>query len=156
LIDATSEYRDLAEHAVHYHMGSPVHKASTSVPSLMPPASFDESDFIALFEPSGKVQGPKLREAIRSLRLARLLGNDATLVEDGLVKKAGRNKRTFTAAMKEHFAAVENPRTEFDVLKLEHQLNHECVRDGVDGKWGDTDENALTWCLPLRTRIAAI
>jgi uncharacterized protein len=156
LLDATGEYRDLSERVVHCHLGTPVFKATTSTLCRIPPSSFVESDFIALFEPSGKVQGPKLREAMRSLRLAKLIGEASGLVEDGMIKKAKRSKKDYTAAAKEHFAKIEDPNAEFDVLKLEHQLNHECVRDGSDGRWGETDEGALTWCLPLRTRIAAI
>jgi hypothetical protein len=156
LLDATGEYRGLPERVMHYHLGNPIYRASGSESCRVPPSSFVESDFIALFEPSGKVQGPKLREAIRSLRLARLATDRAGLVENGLIKKSRKAKKEYTAAAGVHFDKIEDPRTEFDVLQLEHQLNLECVKDGFDGKWGEIDESALTWCLPLRTRIAAI
>ncbi|MDR0479167.1 MAG: DUF87 domain-containing protein, partial [Burkholderiaceae bacterium] len=73
LIDATGEYRNLSgPYVIHCHLGNPVKLAKNSIASSLPPTSFIESDFVALFEPAGKVQGPKLRAAIRSLRLAKL------------------------------------------------------------------------------------
>src|SRR5690606_27444165 len=73
LLDATGEYRDFpATTTLHYHLGTPINAAISSSECTMSPHSFQESDFIALFEPSGKVQGPKLREAIKSLRLVEI------------------------------------------------------------------------------------
>jgi hypothetical protein len=71
LLDATGEYRGFSgPFESHFHLGRPVNVANTSQGRSFPPTCFVESDFIALFEPAGKVQGPKLRAAIRSLRLA--------------------------------------------------------------------------------------
>src|SRR5690606_9469971 len=62
LIDATGEYRDFTGGSVlHCHLGQPVQEAASSVGCSLPPTSFLESDFIALFAPAGRVQGPKLR-----------------------------------------------------------------------------------------------
>jgi hypothetical protein len=155
LLDPTGEYRDFGAGVVHYHMGAPIHRSPSSQPCRIPPSTFVESDFIALFEPSGKVQGPKMREAIRSLRLAKLIG-EGGLVVNGVIKKARSSKKTFTEALKLHASAVEDPTTDFDVRRLDEQLNHECVKDGSDGTWGEIDESSLTWCLPLRTRISAL
>lgn len=156
LLDPTSEYRALDIGAVHYHMGNPIHVAEKSIACRIPPSCFVESDFIAMFEPSGKVQGPKLREAIRSLRLAKLAASNNSLVKDGLIIKAKRPKKEFTEEARNFSSQIEDPSTEFDVTLLDQQLNYECVKDGFDGKWGEHDEAALTWCLPLRTRIAAL
>ncbi len=155
LLDATGEYRSFEDRrVVHYHMGTPVEPASGSKPCSMPPTVFQESDFIALFEPSGKVQGPKLREAIRSLRLVQL---DPTLgTSDGLLEKKEREKRPITEAMRRLADAIESPATPFNALRLSDQIAHECVADGANGKWGRIDENGLTWCIPIRTRIEAI
>lgn len=73
LVDATSEYRSLpTDYTLHYHLGSPIKVNESSSEFRIPPTDFEESDFVAMFDPSGKVQGPKLREAIKSLRLAAL------------------------------------------------------------------------------------
>jgi hypothetical protein len=85
LLDATGEYRGFSGPFVsHVHLGSPVNKAVTSQPRSLPPPCFVESDFIALFEPAGKVQGPKMRAAMRSLRLAMLA---PALTTNGVIKK---------------------------------------------------------------------
>src|SRR5471032_1278711 len=66
LLDATGEYRGFdGNHVSNFHLGKPVHTAKSSKPRSLPQTSFVESDFIALFEPAGKVQGPKLRAAMR-------------------------------------------------------------------------------------------
>mgnify|MGYP001286659107 FL=1 len=86
LIDATGEYRGFSGKDVeHYHLGEPVDLADSSISCSLPPTSFIESDFVALFEPAGKVQGPKMRAAIRSLRLAKL---KSALAPDGYIKKS--------------------------------------------------------------------
>lgn len=67
LLDATGEYRGFdGAHIANHHLGNPVSTAASSKGASLPPTSFVETDFIALFEPAGKVQGPKLRAAMRS------------------------------------------------------------------------------------------
>ena len=85
LIDATGEYRDFAgDEVLHCHLGEPVQRATSSVACSLPPTSFLESDFVALFKPAGKVQGPKMRAAMRSLRLAKL---EPGLAPNGFIEK---------------------------------------------------------------------
>ena len=61
LLDATGEYGEFSGAEVtQCHLGEPVHKAEISIACSLPPTSFEESDFLALFQPSGKVQGPKI------------------------------------------------------------------------------------------------
>lgn len=161
LLDATSEYRTLPPPATrHFHLGEPVDRADTSQPCSLPAHDFQESDFIALFEPAGKVQGPKLREAIRSLRLIRL---EPKLATDGILKKQGTPKANIEKAFKKHAKAVEDPRIPFDVVALAKQLMAECVYpDGgtlnnPDAKsWGGLNASDQTFCLPLAARIYAI
>lgn len=90
LLDATGEYRGFdGKHVSNFHLGAPVNTAKSSSPCALPQTSFIESDFIALFEPAGKVQGPKLRAAIRSLRLATLAPHIST---GGIIKKIDQSK----------------------------------------------------------------
>jgi len=49
-----------------------------------------------MFDPSGKVQGPKLREAIKSLRLAQLAQD---IFPDGYVPKINQSKGDYRTAM---------------------------------------------------------
>ncbi len=162
LIDATGEYRNFNHEGrvIHCHLGTPLFASSSSLCCLLPPTNFAESDFIALFEPSGKVQGSKMREAIRSLRLAQLVPDLAT---DGMIVKADKPKKAFHEAEKTHASALENPRTPFDVKKLSKQIINECVwpsggtaNNRNDKIWGGAEDPSYSYCMSLITRINAV
>jgi len=130
------------------------------VPAALPPSNFTESDFIAMFEPAGKVQGPKLREAIRSLRLARL---QPALATDGLLKKAREPKKDIQKASHTFSTELEDPTSPFDASKLSRQLMEECVwpdggtNDNPDPKrWGGRNASDMSFCMSLVTRIQAV
>lgn len=155
LLDATSEYRSITgERILHYHLANPVHKAVSSIACSLPPSSFIESDFIALFDPSGKVQGPKLKAAIRSLRLAKMLPG---LAKDGLIKKVNEPKAPIqTAQSRPDIASrLEDPKEPFEVNKLAEQIREECVVDYSEQP-NYKESTEFTYCLSLVTRINAI
>lgn len=164
LLDATGEYRGLSGPFVtHSHLGSPVNTAAGSQACSLPPTCFVESDFIALFEPAGKVQGPKMRAAIRSLRLAKLVPSVAT---DGIIRKIDQSKVPVIAAEQRAGVAakLDDPGQEFDVKKLVVQIEQECVYpDGYGAvrgskdtsKWGG-DSGEVSYCLSLMSRISAV
>ena len=167
LLDATAEYRGFSgEHITHFHPGKPVNKAAKSLPRALPPTCFVESDFIALFEPAGKVQGPKMRAAMRSLRLAKLVPGAAT---NGIIKKIDQSKVPIIAAEKQAgvVAKLDDPRQEFEVDKLIAQIEQECVypeafapypapkRTKDPTKWGG-DSGEVSYCLALMSRISAV
>ncbi|WP_233067633.1 ATP-binding protein, partial [Sphaerochaeta sp. S2] len=159
LIDATGEYRGIVGDEIeHWHLSSPVKTALDSKECKLPPTCFQESDFIALFEPSGKVQGPILREAIRSLRLSNLFPDT---FPDGYIEKINQSKDTYNEvlAREDVQLKIDNPMTPFDVAKLTLQIEQECVypngyKNDIS-KWGDMNGN-LTYCLPLLTRINGV
>jgi len=154
LIDPTSEYRELSgADVIHCHLGEPVEKATDSIACSLPPTSFVESDFVAMFEPSGKVQGPKMRAAIQSLRLA---GLEPVLAEHGLIVKVNSDKQPFCEAMNKHASEVNNPRQPFDVQLLPRQIVNECVHDYGDTRWRGQNENEIGYCASLLTRINGI
>jgi len=161
LLDATGEYRGLLGSDIsHCHLGSPIELAPGSVAAALPPSNFIESDFVAMFEPAGKVQGPKLREAIRSLRLVRLQPELAT---NGLLKKARQPKKDVQKASAAYAAELENPTSPFDASKLPRQLMEECVwPDGGTNEnpdptqWGAKNASDISFCLSLGTRIQAV
>jgi hypothetical protein len=166
LLDATGEYRDFSgDHVSHFHLGSPAEKAGISILGSLPPTCFVESDFIALFDPSGKVQGPKLRAAIRSLRLAKL---KPALAINGIIRKIEQSKAAFVAAEQEAGISekLDDPSCPFDVKKLVAQIEQECVypegflaggaRGAKDAtKWGG-DSGEFSHCLGLVSRINGI
>lgn len=163
LIDATGEYRDFAGDRVkHYHLGEPVEKAADSISSSLPPTSFLESDFVALFEPAGKVQGPKMRAAIRSLRLARLR---PALATNGCIRKQEQLKQPVIDAEIDPSLSslLDNPREPFDVSRLVSQIEQECVwpNGGTQRapdltRWGGPDEASYANCLSLFARINGV
>ncbi len=166
LLDATGEYRGFSgTHVSHCHLGVPVNKASGSLARSLPPTCFIESDFVALFEPAGKVQGPKMRAAMRSLRLAKL---EPGVASNGIIRKIDQPKAAIEAAEKKPGVAakLDDPRQEFDVVKLSAQIEQECVYpDGFlaggpkgakdTSKWGG-DSGEVSHCISLMTRISAV
>lgn len=181
LLDATGEYRKLSGTRIrHVHVGTSIlAKADGSEERSVPPGTFVESDFVALFEPAGKVQGPRLREAIRSLRLVRLLqtlevqrgraaaspGSAQVLAElirpDGFLVKALKKKEGFSGAAATYSKEMEDPRSEFDVARLSGQVMEECVfPEGFNRSdpsfWGGYSEADKSSCLGLVTRIQSI
>lgn len=154
LIDATGEYRGFSDESVtHCHLGDVVQPARNSVSSVLPPMSFSESDFVAMFEPSGKVQGPKLRAAIQSLRLAEL---EPSIASDGLIIKANKEKGPFNEAMSRQAAQVNDPKQQFNVHLLPRQIVNECVQDYGDPRWKGQNDAEIGYCASLLTRINAI
>jgi uncharacterized protein len=154
LLDATGEYRGFSgPYVTHLHLASPVIPNDKSIPCLLPPTSFNESDFVAMFEPSGKVQGPKLRAAIQSLRLAKI---ESSLADNGLILKVNKDKRQFNEAMTRNASKVNDPRQEFDVSLLPQQIVNECVQDYGDPKWKAANEAEIGYCASLLTRINGI
>jgi len=152
LLDATGEYRDLKDKVEHWHIGDPFEKSEDSSACSVPATSFQESDFIALFEPSGKSQAPKLRAAIRSLRLALL---EPELTENGLIKKHGVDRTPILRAENKHSLQLENPRTPFNARLLVAQTRQECV-SYWNSSVGKSDEQSFGFCSSMVTRIAGI
>jgi hypothetical protein len=163
LIDATGEYRDFAGDGIlHCHLGAPVEKADDSVSMSLPSTSFLESDFIALFEPAGKVQGPKLRAAMSSLRLAAMR---PALATDGCIRKHDQLKQPVTDAELDPAISplLDDPRQPFDVSRLVRQIEQECVwpnggtqRAPDPTRWGGPDEGGYANCLSLFARINGV
>lgn len=165
LLDATAEYRGFSgEHVTHFHLGNPVNKAADSQRSSLPPTCFVESDFIALFEPAGKIQGPKMRAAIRSLRVAAL---KPSIAPHGYIRKIEQPKLAFETAEKEVGISelLDDPAQSFDVFKLVKQIEEECVHPEAFGaKYGDPkdptrwgkESGEFSNCLSLASRINAV
>lgn len=178
LLDATGEYLDFeGDHIVNCHLGTPVKLSKSSEECSFPQSSFIESDFIALFEPSGRAQGPKLRSAIESLRLAKIISDlggvdsneiveiqtkknaDDTgriLMEKGIIKKSFQPKKPYNRLVFHFSDRVQDPRGEFEVKKLPLQLAEECVLDSNNNDpntWGRRSDQDIGYCSALFSRI---
>lgn len=175
LLDASGEYFRLSSNVKHIHLGPKPDAPNDTEECVVPFTQFTESDFISLFQPAGKTQGPKFRAAIRSLRLAKLKPEIADakgkLVVNGVLKKSGREKKAVEQCEIDPAIAsqLDSPRTPFDVSNLVQQIREECIWENakqwdnglkkmvdVPTLWGDPDENSYSYCLTLITRINSI
>lgn len=117
-----------------------------------------EDDLFSLFRPSGQSQGPKLREAIRSLKLVTILGTagwSGVVITDGLIIKRNRLRAPFLAAVRHHSDRLHAPGCDFDIHRLADQIRQECIwgTSSTPGNFGDIDNNSLAYCETLISRI---
>lgn len=170
LIDATGEFYTLADAATHVALGSPLHDEDEV---YLPLSALDEQDLYGLFQPAGKVQGPKLREAIFSLRIAHILNHTTNaalcaqrdaltasgLLRDGTIQKANQERRPFQELSSALRVQIEAPDAPFDITLLASQIGHECVGPPNfkrQNHFGDQDEFAANNCAPLVARIQMV
>jgi hypothetical protein len=116
-----------------------------------------EDDLFSLFRPSGQSQGPKLRDAMKSLKLVDATRNippDGVVYDNGFIQKATQSRKAFYSAVRAHRAHVHSPLCEFDVQRLPAQIRNECVRSsGTAGNFGNLDDMAASYCETLISRI---
>ncbi|HNU57147.1 MAG TPA: ATP-binding protein [Flavobacteriales bacterium] len=165
LLDATGEYRNFKSATKHLHLGNPTAASDKSNKCSVPPASFNELDFMALFEPAGKSQGPKLRAAIRSLRLIAILPELASQEKPKLLVRSNRAKKDILSAerKKDISKKLDDPSTPFDVTQLVAQIVEECVYEtggsfsNPDSTiWGGYNQNEVSYCMTLLSRINSV
>lgn len=168
IIDATGEFHTLKEIAAHLSLGAPLY-GETEV--HLPFSALDEQDLYGLFQPSGKVQGPKLRDAIQSLRILSILKSttDTALAplrtalkpsfSSGCLIKTGMKRKPFDDAMNALRYRIEAPDAKFDILNLSAQIVHECIWPTGKGPsadcFGPSDGND-GYCAPLISRINSV
>ncbi|MBS1862163.1 MAG: ATP-binding protein [Actinobacteria bacterium] len=149
IVDATGEFHTLG--------GSTTHVSVSSTELSLPHTDMDEADLTAFLRPSAGSQLPKLREAIRSLRLAELIGADHPLVDErGLIHKADKRRSDFYDLQTEHADAVERAGSKFNLRLLGEQIECECIwaHDRYnDALFGGPELNGLGYCVSLITRI---
>lgn len=158
LIDATGEYRTLGSLAKHLTLTStPENAASGEEVVALPHYDFTEADRNAFLRPSAGAQLPKLRIAIRSLRLARALGPESDLVDaEGLIRKCERPRRPIQDAERNHAAVMENPHAPFSLDALPGQIRQECVFETPqtpNGNYGGWAQSELAYCNSLIARV---
>lgn len=138
------------------------------------------SDLFVLLRPSGQVQAPKLMEAIKSLKILRILENNIDgvfikktnentysiavsngvyediTVKDGTIVKLGKLMRPFNKVYNKFIKEIESINSDFDIKSLSFQMVKECIYD-VDFndplKWGGKNDNHLNNSVSLILRI---
>lgn len=156
LFDATGEF-DTQSHSgvTHVYLGG--RKSNPEdVRRFMsfPYWELTEPDLFVLFRPSPGVQVPKLKEALRSLKIAAL---EPGLASEGVILKRGEPRRPFERACMKHASELYRPGAWFDITCLARQVWLECVHPagfGPDsGNWGGPTPNEQSACVTLISRI---
>jgi uncharacterized protein len=160
VLDATGEFHTLQTAVRHLHVGHDPDPPPASTEVVMPYNELTEGDLFALFKPSGQTQAPKLRAAMKSLKLGRV---EPALARDGVIVKARQRKAPVDEACARHANALEDPKADFDISKLTKQISEECVwPSGGTGAapdfsvWGNPNEQERSYCVTLVTRIEDI
>jgi len=176
LFDPTGEFSGKVSGAKEFSFG----KAGQQQPlARFPYRRLSEIDLYALLTPSAQMQGPNLRSAIKSLRLAKLLTSDpvrfpSAQQEDGskqfafggrgfldvrprgLLRKAERSRNAHSVALIQLASDLDSHMCDFDIRLLSDQIKHECVKQHNSrqkGAFGEIDEFALSSCNSLMVRI---
>ena len=151
LIDATGEFHTLTCSVRHCHLSRATDGQVTEV--VIPYRQLTESDLLALFRPSGQSQAPKLRMAMKSLKLCQ---KEPKLGDNGVIRKAGKARKPYEDAWRAHAEFVDGPSADFDISKLCDQITEECIfaTDRNDAsRFGGPTDNERVFCVGLLTRI---
>lgn len=142
-----------------------------------PSERMTELSLFALLRPTGQSQGPTMREAIRSLRVARALATDQQIqaqdiaqgrqyfdqsfgtvwVEQaGTIRKTGQKIAEFTRATDRYASAIASENCNFDIHRLTDQIANECIwpDDRNDrSRFGGPNDSTLGYCNTLIVRM---
>lgn len=122
-----------------------------------------EDDLFSLFRPSGQSQGPKMREAVRSLKLVKAMGARPAAnvrVVNGAIEKMNQPRDPFFGALAAHAETINRPDCDFDIAKLPEQIKNECVwasgNPNNPQNFGGVEANSTGHCETLVARINAL
>lgn len=166
IIDATGEFRTLngARHlSFATEAGEPKGTTVVGIPHFL----MRESDRNAFLLPSAGAQLPKLREAVRSLKLAHAIqtssnapaSHKAWVDADGLIAKANRNISEFQRLLEAYGSDVEKPAAPFDITLLSAQIQNECiwpsgkVGNQTNAEFGGINQNDVGYVSSLISRV---
>jgi hypothetical protein len=158
LFDATGEFHTLGGLARHVQMGDGEPEPDSCRTVVFPYTKLTEGDLFALFRPVGPVQGPKLRQAIKSLKLAKL--EPSLTANAGLLIRFQRLKAPIDQAFRKHSRILEGVTADFDIDLLVKQIQEECVHSAAGSanspdyaRWGLYNEADKSECTALLGRI---
>jgi len=157
LFDPSGEFGSIESNALHVHIGNHPSPPAHSSEVVLPYFELTENDLFAIFKPTGEAQAPKLRQAIKSLKLAKL---SPEIALDGFIIKANRSKQYYEEAYLDHVNAVEGQDADFDITKLVRQISNECVmanRSSTETTlWGEINQIEMSLCVTLTNRVQDI
>lgn len=159
LIDPTGEYASLSKLA----------KTTDCILSETHSFSYKKltiSDLFFLLKPGEKVQGPKLLEAVRSLKAVELANRENLSEldeyfddEKNSIIKTQKLKKSFIVFSRRHTDFIDDNTLEFNIQNLAKQINSECVSDssGNDiSRWGNKADFDASNCISLITRVRSL
>jgi hypothetical protein len=151
LIDATGEYTGNYDKTKSIDIGDGTHMFHYSQLTV--------DDIFVLLKPSVKTQAPKLMEAIRSLKMVRLVNSDKLShkgetieILEGILKKENSKKTPYNKFYFDNVAKIENNKADFDFTKLNLQIAQECAYD-KGTHWENIYNNDFSYCVSLVSRI---
>lgn len=174
VFDPTGEFSGKLPRAVE-HVFTRAEAGQTLV--RFPSERMTELSLFALLRPTGQSQGPTMREAIRSLRVARALATDQQIqaqdiaqgrqyfdqsfgtvwVEQaGTIRKTGQKIAEFNRAADRYATAIASENCNFDIHRLTDQIANECIwpDDRNDrSKFGGPNDSTLGYCNTLIVRM---
>ena len=156
VLDPTGEFADMACVDTVYTFAEAV---GDQVLTHFPYQQMTEDDLFSLFRPSGQSQGPKLREAIRSLKLVTALGANVpqgVVVHEGLIVKVAKQRAPFQNAVRANALRLHATGCAFDIQRLAEQIKQECVQAISSQQlncYGNVDNGTLAHCETLIARI---
>ena len=153
LIDPTGEYKPLINDlkSVNCELG---------VDTYFDYRKLTIEDLFFLLKPAGRVQQPKLLEAIRSLKAYNSdKDNELNTYKngDGILRKINKDKRTYEKYYYKNIKAIDNGLLEFDITKLPSQITQECIYDtdrNNEMNYGGKNENDVSNCVSLISRTS--
>lgn len=179
LFDPTGEFTGKVSGARQLAFGAP--RATEEEQVHFPHKNLSEIDLYSLLTPSQQVQGPTLRSAIKSLRLAKALMSGrcnydfeedngrkkfnidekgfVEVLSNGTIRKAGNSRHALSVAQIALADKTNTDLCDFDISVLAEQVRYECVKQGsnsdhgVLGTFGKPDDFALGACNHLNVRI---
>ena len=164
LIDATGEFRTLGASAKHLSFGTTDNEPPGATLVGIPHYMMRETDRNTFLSPSSGLQLPKLREAVRTLKLVRAIADDPSpdplhvplAVPAGPMIKSGTQIHSFQSAMAKYISVVEHPHTPFHFRALADQVQNECIyaNDRINpNNFGNSNAVDLGYVSSLVSRI---
>ncbi len=111
-----------------------------------------ESDLFALFPPSENSQAPILYNAIKSLKLAKILKDEkysGELLVNDLINKTPETRRIYETEYRKYAHKIEAPDSYFDITKLNEQIDKECI----DDFWKESKTQKV-YCTTLKMKVS--
>ena len=119
------------------------------------------ADLFYLLRPTAQSQRPILAQAIRSLKTVELSEKQkdnplASYIENGCLKKMGKEKRPVQGFQYKHISEIEDEYCTFNIRNLGFQIKEECVYEAAQGdttRWGTADNKTNDFQSSLKLRI---